>query len=101
MKRIVISFSRTRCKDILRYGILGSWISFQLNRSDTMAYIKKGDLLLLGERKMIAVSDDYTKRMGGGGDYENDWHFIGAVNLLDPTTGIITWAMTSDVKKVS
>jgi hypothetical protein len=39
-----------------------------------MAYIKKGDLLLLGERKMIAVSDDYTTRMGGGGDYENDWH---------------------------
>jgi hypothetical protein len=66
-----------------------------------MAYIKKGDLLLVGQRKMIATSDDYTKRLGGTADYENDWRFVGAVNLLDPTTGAITWALTSDVKKVS
>jgi hypothetical protein len=68
-----------------------------------MAYIKKGDLLLVGpgRRTMIAASDDYTKRMSGTADYENDWRFVGAVNLLDPTTGAITWALTSDVKKVS
>lgn len=66
-----------------------------------MAYIKKGDLLLVGNRKMIAASDDYTKRLGGTADYENDWRFVGAIDVLDPTTGTIDWAMTSDVKKVS
>jgi hypothetical protein len=66
-----------------------------------MAYIKKGDLLLVGQRKMIATSDDYTKRLAGAADYENDWRFVGAVNLLDPATGTVTWALTSDVKKVS
>ena len=66
-----------------------------------MAYIKKGDLLLVGNRKMIATSDDYTKRLGGTADYENDWRFVGAVNLLDLATGTTTWAMISDVKKVS
>jgi len=39
--------------------------------------------------------------LGGTADYENDWRFVGAVNLLDPTTGATTWALTSDVKKVS
>ena len=66
-----------------------------------MAYIKKGDLLLVGNRKMIATSDDYTKRLGGTADYENDWRFVGAVNILDLATGTTTWAMISDVKKVS
>lgn len=66
-----------------------------------MAYIKKGDLLLVGQRKMIAASDDYTKRLAGNGDYENDWRFVGAVNLLDPTTGEINWWLTSNVEKVS
>jgi len=68
-----------------------------------MAYIKKGDLLLVGpgQRKMIAASDDYTKRMSGTADYENDWRFIGAIDVLDPTTGTINWWLTSDVKKVS
>ena len=68
-----------------------------------MAYIKKGDLLLVGpgRRTMIAASDDYTKRMSGTADYENDWHFVGAVDVLDPATGKIYWWLTSDVKKVS
>ena len=56
-----------------------------------MAYIKKGDLLLVGpgDRKMIAASDDYTKRMSGTADYENDWRFVGAIDVLDPATGTI------------
>ena len=66
-----------------------------------MAYIKKGDLLLVGNRKMIATSDDYTKRLGGTADYENDWRFVGAVNHLDLATGTTTWAKISDDKKVS
>ena len=75
-----------------------------------MAYIKKGDLLHVGitpDRTMIAASDDYTKRMSGTTDYENfrsyenDWHFVGAVDVLDPATGKIYWWLTSDVKKVS
>ncbi len=69
-----------------------------------MAYIKKGDLLLVGitpDRTMIAASDDYTKRMSGTADYENDWHFVGAVDVLDPATGKIYWLLTSDVEKVS
>jgi len=68
-----------------------------------MAYIKKGDLLLVGpgDRKMIAASDDYTKRMSGTADYENDWRFVGAIDVLDPATGTINWWLTRDVKKVS
>ena len=68
-----------------------------------MAYIKKGDLLLVepGNRKMIAASDDYTKRLSGTADYENDWRFVGAIDVLDPATGTINWWLTSDVKKVS
>jgi len=68
-----------------------------------MAYIKKGDLLLTGisRRPMIAASDDYTKRMSGTADYENDWRFVGAVDVLDPATGKIYWWLTSDVEKVS
>lgn len=67
-----------------------------------MAYIKKGDFIIgRTGKKYIAASDDYTKRIAGTGEFLDDWSFRGAVDLIDPETGVKSWAFTSEVTKVS
>lgn len=67
-----------------------------------MAYINKGDLLVTSSgRKVIAVDSDYDRRVGGTGEYMDDWRIVPSIDVVYPDTGVQGTFRLSDVKKVS
>ena len=70
-----------------------------------MAYINKGDMILVRGRHAVATSSDYTKLIFDSYDYELDragfegGSAVGAVNFMYPDTGVTGWARMSDVRK--
>jgi len=68
-----------------------------------MSYIKEGDLLASKAygTKYIATSSDYIKRMGGTGEFLEDWCFVPAVDTLNPETGHRGFMLLRDVTKIS
>jgi len=67
-----------------------------------MSYINEGDLLVSKAygTKYIATSSDYIKRMGGTGEFIEDWRFMPAVNTINPETGHRGFMLLRDVEKV-
>jgi hypothetical protein len=67
-----------------------------------MAYINEGDLLLTrGGVKVIALSRDYDRRVGGDGEYAEDWRIIPSVEILYPESGMRGVVRLGDVRKLS
>lgn len=53
-----------------------------------MAYILKGDLILVDGKQAIATSDDYIRSVPGTGEFVEDWTFVPSVEYMRPETGV-------------
>lgn len=67
-----------------------------------MSYINEGDLLVdkAYGTKYIATSSDYIKRIGGTGEFFEDWRLVPAVDTLNPETGHRGFMLLREVEKV-
>jgi hypothetical protein len=53
-----------------------------------MAYILKGDMILVDGKQAIATSDDYIRRVAGTGEYIDDWDYIPSIEYIRPDSGL-------------
>jgi hypothetical protein len=73
-----------------------------------MPYISKGDLIEIKWRvgqqstwlRAIAASDDYTRRVGGTGEFMDDYSFIPSVDYVVPEKGVSGVARLGDIRRV-
>jgi hypothetical protein len=65
-----------------------------------MAYILKGDMILVEGKQAIATSDDYIRRVAGTGEYIDDWEYIPCIEYMRPETGMKGIASLRNVQKI-
>jgi hypothetical protein len=65
-----------------------------------MAYILKGDLILVDGKQAIATSDDYIRSVPGTGEYVDDWTFVPTVEYIRPETGVTGRSPLRNVQKI-
>lgn len=73
-----------------------------------MPYISKGDLIKVRWRvgqqytwlQAIATSDDYIRRVGGTGEFMDDYSFIPSVDYVVPEKGVSGVARLGEVCRV-
>jgi len=65
-----------------------------------MAYILKGDMILVNGKQAIAASEDYDRRVAGTGEYIDDWSFVPSVDYVNPDTGLRGTASLRNVKRI-
>ena len=73
-----------------------------------MAHINKGDLIEVKNwtpagwewTPALAVSDDYTVRVAGDGEFINDWRFVPSVDYVIPTRASSGTSPLTYVKKL-